>query len=29
MFNLKFKSWTPMNRSKPASVLAFQPSRLK
>jgi hypothetical protein len=25
MFNPKFKSWTPMNLSKPASVLALQP----
>lgn len=25
MFKLKFKSWTPMNRLKPPSVLASQP----
>ena len=25
MFNLKFKSWTPMNASNPPSLLAIQP----
>ncbi len=28
MCKLKFKSWTPMNLSKPASIVASQPVRL-